>query len=215
MPEGTFFVLLVLAILASTGLMAAIILPQLYRALRGQYAAEANNLDDLAGSAYAETGIERVPEDRDLLGLLEQASQSYDRVVRIVAWGLILTVSVVVAVTGLWPDTQVAIYLLLAVAGVFVLVVHEIAPASAGGASRHAIEGILGLAFVGALVALTGGVGSPFILMFPIVVTGIALVANPPVTALLALSGAVAYLAAIVAEPGGIGAIRSNPLVLA
>ena len=58
---------------------------------------------------------------------------AYDRVVRIVAWVFILATSTIVAVTGLWPETQAAIFVLLALAGLFVLVVHDLLPPGRSG----------------------------------------------------------------------------------
>src|SRR5439155_17711302 len=48
------------------------------------------------------------------------------------------------------------------------------------------------------LVALTGGVGSPFFFAFPLIVAGGALVVAPPVTAALAGTGALGYVLAVV-----------------
>ena len=36
------------------------------------------------------------------------STRTYDRVVRIVAWVFLLTTTVIVAATGLWPETQPA-----------------------------------------------------------------------------------------------------------
>src|SRR6478672_10029227 len=56
------------------------------------------------------------------------STRTYDRVVRVVSWVFLLTTSVIVAATGLWPETQPAIFVLLAFAGLFIVVVRA-APA--------------------------------------------------------------------------------------
>ena len=66
---------------------------------------------------------------------------AYDRVVRIVSWVFILATSTIVAVTGLWRDTQPAIYALLAAAGLFVLVVHDLLPPSSLGSAKFRLRG--------------------------------------------------------------------------
>ena len=71
------------------------------------------------------------------------------------------------AATGLWPDTQAAILLLLAFSGVAFLVVHELLPADALGPAKFLIEGSVAITVVALLVALTGGVREPVLLRFP------------------------------------------------
>jgi hypothetical protein len=80
----------------------------------------------------------RVAEHAAVVGTAGEAAdgvppQAYDRVVRIVAWSFLLAVTVMVAVTGLWPETQTTIFALLALAGLFVLVVHDLLPSDALG----------------------------------------------------------------------------------
>ena len=73
--------------------------------------------------------------------------QAYDRIVRIVAWSFLLAVTVMVAVTGLWPETQTTIFALLALAGLFVLVVHDLLPSDALGAAKYVLEGSVAVTF--------------------------------------------------------------------
>src|ERR1700754_4752200 len=56
------------------------------------------------------------------------STRTYDRVVRVVSWVFLLTTTVIVAATGLWPETQPAIFVLLAFSGLFVVVIHDLLP---------------------------------------------------------------------------------------
>ena len=84
-------------------------------------------------------------------------TQTYDRVVRIVAWVFILTTSVIVVATGLWPETQAAILVLLALSGLFVVTVHDLLPPEALGPAKFIVEGSVAITVATLLVALTGG----------------------------------------------------------
>ena len=103
-------------------------------------------------------------------------TRTYDRVVRIVAWVFLLATTAIVAVTGLWPETQAAILVLLALAGLFVVVVHDLLPPETLGPAKFVVEGSVAITVATLLVALTGGVASPFFFAFPLIVGGAALV---------------------------------------
>jgi diguanylate cyclase (GGDEF)-like protein len=133
-------------------------------------------------------------------------TQTYDRVVRIVAWIFLLTTTVIVATTGLWPETQPAILILLVFSGLFVVVVHDLLPPDTLGAAKFVVEGSVAITAATLLVALTGGVASPFFFAFPLIVGGAALVVSPPITLTLVAAAAVGYILAVVAgsaEPLG------------
>ena len=85
----------------------------------------------------------------------------------------------IVAVTGLWPETQLAIFALLAFAGVFVLVVHDLLPPRSLGTAKFVVEGSVAITFATLLVLLTGAENSPFFFTFPLIVGGAALVVSP------------------------------------
>jgi hypothetical protein len=89
-------------------------------------------------------------------------TRAYDRVVRIASWVFLLAAATIVGVTGLWPESQTAIFILLALSGVFVLIVHDILPASALGPAKFVVEGSAAITVATILVALTGGAASPF-----------------------------------------------------
>jgi diguanylate cyclase (GGDEF)-like protein len=126
---------------------------------------------------------------------------AYDRVVRIVSWVFILATSTIVAVTGLWPESQPAIFALLGSAGLFVLLVHDLLPPSALGTAKFVVEGSVAITFATLLVLLTGGHESPFFFTFPLLVGGAALVVSPRVTFALAAIASLGYILAI-AVPG-------------
>jgi diguanylate cyclase (GGDEF)-like protein len=125
-------------------------------------------------------------------------TRAYDRVVRIVSWIFLLATTTIVGVTGLWPQNQAAILALLALAGLFVLVIHDLLPADTLGPAKFVVEGSVAVTVATLLVALTGGVQSPFFFVYPLIVGGAALVVTPLVTLGLAATAALGYLLAVV-----------------
>ena len=95
------------------------------------------------------------------------STQTYDRVVRIVSWIFLLTTTGIVAATGLWPETQPAILILLAFSGIFIVIVHDLLPADALGPAKFVVEGSVAITVATLLVALTGGVAQPVLLRLP------------------------------------------------
>ncbi|MEO8438281.1 MAG: GGDEF domain-containing protein, partial [Chloroflexota bacterium] len=124
-------------------------------------------------------------------------TQTYDRVVRIVSWIFLLMTTAIVAATGLWPDTQPAIFVLLAFAGLFVVVIHDLLPADTLGPAKFVVEGSVAITVATLLVALTGGDASPFFFAFPLIVGGAALVVSPVVTVALAGAASLGYVLAV------------------
>jgi len=133
-------------------------------------------------------------------------ASTYDRVVRIVSWVFIIATATVILVTGLWPTTQAAILILLALAGLFVLVLHDLLPSDALGTSRFIVESTLALSGAAVLVGLTGGIASPFFVTFPLIVAGAAFVVTASQTAALTLLAASAYVIAVIlgSSPGAL-----------
>jgi diguanylate cyclase (GGDEF)-like protein len=194
--------LILLAVVANLLVMAAVVVPPLLGRRGplqpGSSGPERTELDTAALTAVV--GDRRM----DLAELGVVAPGAYDRVVRIVSWVFILATSTIVAVTGLWTDTQPAIFALLAAAGVFVLVVHDLLPAGALGTAKFVLEGSVAVTFATLLVVLTGRDQSPFFFTFPLFVGGAALVISPRVTFGLAAAACLAYIIAI-APPGSGG----------
>ena len=137
---------------------------------------------------------------------------AYDRVVRIVSWSFILIASVIVAASGLWAASEPAIFVLLALAGLFVLVVHDLLPPNALGNAKYVVEGSMGITFVTLLVLLTGGDSSPFFFAYPLIVAGAALVVAPPITVALA---AIACFGYVVTSLSGTGSFPPPAATLA
>ena len=66
------------------------------------------------------------------------------------------------------------------------------------------MEGSVAITVVTLLVALTGGVASPFFFVFPLIVGGAALVVSPAITVGLAAHRRLGYLlAVVVGSPAG------------
>jgi len=139
------------------------------------------------------------------------STQTYDRIVRIVSWVFILTTSVIVAATGLWAETQPAILILLAFGGLFVVIIHDLLPADALGPAKFIVEGSVAITVSTMLVALSGGVASPFFFAFPLIVGGAALVVSPVITVALAAAASLGYVLAVLAgsAPGSLGSATS------
>ena len=107
---------------------------------------------------------------------------AYDRVVRIAGWAWILSTAI------------------LGIAGLFVLVAHDLLPSGALGRAKYLMEGGVSIIFVTLIVLLTGGAASPFFFAFVLIVVGAALVVPPTATVALVVLAAASYLAAIAVE---------------
>ena len=128
---------------------------------------------------------------------------AYDRVVRVASWAYLLTTAIVVYATGLWPDAEQPLLLVLAIGGVFILVAHDVLPVTMVGPARFVAEGAVAVTIVSVVVALTGGAASPFFYAYPLVVAGVALVVRPVVTIVLGGVAIGGYLAATFSAAGG------------
>jgi diguanylate cyclase (GGDEF)-like protein len=191
--------LLLVAVVANLVVMGVILIPPMFGRRsplsigRSVEAPERPALDDAAvvtGDAAIATEPGRVP------------TGTYDRVVRIVSWVFILATFMIVAVTGLWPESQLAIFALLAFAGVFVLVVHDLLPPRSLGTAKFIVEGSVAITFASLLVLLTGAENSPFFFTFPLIVGGAALVVSPRITFALAAIASLGYIIATALPPG-------------
>src|SRR3954447_22052699 len=193
--------LILLAVVANLAVMAAVVVPALLG--RPGVLPTGNANGDPVERRAAEFAA-LVGDRHDVLDPGGVPPGAYDRVVRIVSWVFILATSTIVAVTGLWRDTQPAIFALLAAAGLFVLVVHDLLPTNALGTAKFVLEGSVAITFATLLVVLTGRDASPFYFTFPLIVGGAALVVSPRVTFGLASAASLAYLVAIAPPSGGI-----------
>jgi len=191
MDPGTALAVIAGAILINVVVMAAIVVPPLFgwqSPLTSGKAADPLVLN-----------LEEVDPGVLIGGLAGQPSgqpPTYDRTVRVVSWVFLLTTAVIVGASGLWPSAASQIFILLGLAGAFVLIVHDILPATALGAARPILEGTVALTFATFLVLLTGGHTSPFFFTFPLIVGAAALVVRPTATLLLAVGAVVGYIVA-------------------
>jgi diguanylate cyclase (GGDEF)-like protein len=203
LPVAPVLVLIVVAVVANLVVMALILVPPLL-------GRQSPVLRELVPPGDVER---RAAEAAVISGLgdsvTEQGatSRTYDRVVRIVSWVFLLATTAVVAVTGLWPETQAAIFVLLAFAGLFIVVVHDLLPSDALGPAKFIVEGSVAITVATLLVALTGGVASPFFFAYPLIVGGAALVVSQPITVGLAFAAGLGYVLAVLAgtAPGTLG----------
>jgi diguanylate cyclase (GGDEF)-like protein len=194
-PVTPVLILIVAAIAVNIALMAYVIVPTMLgrpgRLTSGNAATEA--AERSAAEAAVVGGLVGDAGDGEL------PDATYDRVVRIVAWVFLLSTTVIVAATGLWSETQPAILVLLAFGGLFVLVVHDLLPAEVLGPAKFVVEGSVAITVATLLVALTGGVASPFFFVFPLIVGGAALVVSSSITVVLAGGASLGYVLAVVA----------------
>ncbi len=120
-----------------------------------------------------------------------------DRVLRVGTWLFLFVVAAVVAATNLWADRAALIVVLLAIASVYVFIVHELLPGGRPDPLVLTSEGVLGLLFAGLLVGMTGGALSPFTAVFAMLVAGASVVVSERTTVVVAASAGIAYLAAV------------------
>jgi diguanylate cyclase (GGDEF)-like protein len=208
LPVEAVLGLIVVAVVANLLLMAALIAPSFAgRIRRRNGTGPVEPMDSRISEAAVVSGLIDDPVDPD-------ARPAYDRVVRIVSWIFLMTTATIVAVTGLWPMTQAAILVLLAIAGMFVIVVHDLLPSDALGPGRFVVEGSVALTAATFLVALTGGVQSPFFFTFPLIVAGAALVVTSPVTVGLTVVAALGFLIGVLAgSPAGSMGPRAEAVI--
>ena len=117
--------------------------------------------------------------------------------VRLVSYGFLGTAAVAVAISGAWPATAAAIYVLLGVAVLAVAVVHDLLPARILGPGKFILEGTGTVAVVTLLVALTGGAASPFVVGYFLIAAGAALLVDARTNFLLAASISILYLVTV------------------
>ena len=119
MPVVPVLILIVAAVAANLVLMAFIVIPpMLGRPSRVAADAESGEIAERrAAEAAVVGGLMGAPGDGGV------STHTYDRIVRIVAWFFLLSTTAIVAATGLWPNNQPAILILLALGGLFVVMV--------------------------------------------------------------------------------------------
>ena len=199
MPITPVLLLLGVAVVANLVLMALILVPPLMGRRSPVTVDDQATVDPerRAAQAVVVGGLDGPAADDGV------PTRTYDRVVRIVAWVFILMTGTIVVATGLWPETQAAILVLLAATGLFVVVVHDLLPADTLGPAKFVVEGSVAITVATLLVALTGGQASPFFFAFPLIVGGAALVVSPPITVVLTAAAGIGYVLAVLAGSEG------------
>ena len=104
--------LIAVAVIANLAVMAVIVVPPMFG--RPSPLAREDDPDLTPERRAAEAAVIGTADLDDDAGALVQ---TYDRVVRVVAWSFIVTAGLIVAISGLWPDTQAAILLILRLLG--------------------------------------------------------------------------------------------------
>ena len=188
---GTVLTVILVALVINLAVMALILVPPML-GRRTLFDASRGLDTDAPGLA----GIDPGRLIGGIVGGSVNEPATYDRLVRIVSWVFLLSAAVVVGASNLWPQTTPAIFVLLGLAGIFVLVIHDLLPLTALGAARSILEGTVALTFATILVVLTGGYDSPFFFTFPLIVGAAALVVRPMATLILSCSAAIGYIVA-------------------
>jgi diguanylate cyclase (GGDEF)-like protein len=143
------------------------------------------------------------------------------RVARVVAFLFLASTAVVVALTRLWPETETAIFTLLAMGTLLVLLFLDMLPDAWLGRARRPVEAVGALVFVAILMGLTGGIASPFFVGFFLIVAGTALSIEgwAPLAIAAAAAGLLAFVAVGVSggaavEPAGLAWLAFNTVTL-
>jgi diguanylate cyclase (GGDEF)-like protein len=153
--------------------------------------------------ALARRGLRASEDELDEVLRGTFAIDTFNRSVRVIAWSFILVVLLIVALSQLWQPVEPQIFATLILAGIFVLVVHELMPPGNLGTARMVMEGSAAIIFLTMLVMLTGHSMSPFFFLYPLLIGGSALIAAPRVTLILTLETTVAYAVAAFSGPLG------------
>lgn len=160
--------------------------------------------DEAAARAAARQPVLRSPDpetDRDATGPTSDPTLQ-DRVLRIVSWAFLMAVALFAAVSGIWAAELPAIVILVAVTGQALLLLQDVLPQTPMRELRGPLQAFLALGFAAFLVALTGGLESPFTFAFPLIVGAGALLVAPRIALALAIMATAAYLGAgLVANP--------------
>ncbi len=151
--------------------------------------------------ALARRGLRASEDELDEVLRGTFAIDTFNRAVRVIAWSFILVVMLIVAVSQIWQPVEPQIFATLILAGIFVLVVHELLPPGSLGSARAVMEGTAAIVFLTMLVLLTGHSMSPFFFLYPLLIGGAALIAAPEVTLTLTAETTVAYAVAAISGP--------------
>lgn len=117
----------------------------------------------------------------------------FDRVVRVMTLIFLASVGVFVFVGGEFRDNEAAIQLLLAAGMLSIVLLQDLLPARRLGRARYWLEALVAILFIAMLTGLSGGLDSPFVIGFFLVVAGASLSLDEAAPLLLALLAAGTY----------------------
>jgi diguanylate cyclase (GGDEF)-like protein len=138
-------------------------------------------------------------EQQAAVGLVRGGT--YGRAVRVAWLASIAALLVGIGLSGAFSENQPLIYAVGAVAIATVLVLHELLPARWRLPGRAWIEALIALALVTAVVFLTGGGDSPFVIAYPLVTVGVALASGAGTALVFAAVATLAYVAVVGGPP--------------
>lgn len=180
-------------------LLTALDLPRLMSRRSGA----SGQAESAAGAALDRAG-ERVigPDAAVLRAGLESdrpvlSEAVYQRVVRVVSFLFIGAVLIVATLTG--GPNQIALFQLIALGAFLIVLFQDLLPPSGFGRWRLPLEAFAAVAYLTALVVLSGGHASPYFFGFILLVGGAALWSSGVRPSLLAAVASVAYVLAVFA----------------
>ncbi len=128
-----------------------------------------------------------------------------DRVVRLVSLLFLAAAGLAVAVGGSFTAFQSPMYLLLAAATIAVVPARFLLPPALLGRGRRVFQASGAIGVVTALVVLSGGPGSPFVLGYFVIVAAAALSSEDVAPAVVAIFASLAYLLVAAIMPSSEG----------
>ena len=133
--------------------------------------------------------------------ITRQPAPPQDRALLAVSILFLAAAAVAVIVSGSFTTTESAIYVVVAIATMSVVTVTEVLPVDAMGSVRPILQAAVAIVAVTLLVALTGGVRSPFVVGYFLIVGAATLSADDRSPALLSVASSLAYLFTIALAP--------------
>jgi diguanylate cyclase (GGDEF)-like protein len=190
-PEFTFlFVSAAVAVLLGAGAAVA--------ALRAR-GSEVSGIDAI-GEAR-ESVVQPDKYDFDTAALERRGRGSYATAVRVLWWVSIFAVLIGVGLTGAYDASRTAIYVVGAIAGGAVLLLHDVIPDRLRRGPLVAIEVLLAIGLTTALLLLTGHGASPFVFGYNLVAVAVALALGGPAALVVAMLATLGYLGVLGLDP--------------
>jgi diguanylate cyclase (GGDEF)-like protein len=196
-PIEHLLLLVSVIVLAHFGVLAVFVPPRISSDRAKDLQAE------LSRPGRAPTGARFDGPGTEAAGL--PSMSAIDRVVRLVSLVFIATTGLAVAISGRFTSFESAIYLLLAAATIAVVLARFLLPPALLGRSRRVFQASAAIGVVTALVVLSGGPGSPFVLGYFVIVAAAALSSEDVAPAVVAIFASLAYLLVAAIMPSSEG----------